>query len=93
MHLDAIYRYHPLFANEPHETWSDRLGGPAQLEGGDVLVVGNGCLLIGMGERTRPAGSSSWRRLFDAGAAASHRGLHAGAAVEHAWPVADSGRP
>ena len=57
----TIYRYHPLFANEPHETWSDRLGGPAQLEGGDVLVVGNGCLLIGMGERTRPAESSSRR--------------------------------
>ena len=70
VHLDAIYRYHPLFANEPHETWSDRLGGPAQLEGGDVLVIGNGCVLIGMGERTRPAGVELLaRRLFDAGAA------------------------
>jgi arginine deiminase len=70
VHLDAIYRYHPLFANEPHETWSDGLGGPAQLEGGDVLVIGNGCVLIGMGERTRPAGVELLaRRLFDAGAA------------------------
>ena len=36
--------------------WCDQLGGAAQLEGGDVLVIGNGCVLIGMGERTRPAG-------------------------------------
>ena len=70
VHLDAIYRHHPLFAGEEHETWSDRLGGPAQLEGGDVLVIGNGCVLIGMGERTRPAGVELLaRRLFDAGAA------------------------
>jgi arginine deiminase len=70
IHLDAIYRHHPLFAHEEHETWSDRLGGPAQLEGGDVLVIGNGCVLIGMGERTRPAGVELLaRRLFAAGAA------------------------
>jgi len=70
VHLDAIYRHHPLFATEPHETWSDRLGGPAQLEGGDVLVIGNGCVLIGMGERTRPAGVELLaQRLFNARAA------------------------
>ena len=70
VHLDAIYRHHPLFAGVEHETWSDRLGGPAQLEGGDVLVIGNGCVLIGMGERTRPAGVELLaRRLFAAGAA------------------------
>jgi arginine deiminase len=70
VHLDAIYRFHPLFAEQPHETWSDGLGGPAQLEGGDVLVIGNGCVLIGMGERTRPAGVELLaRRLFEAGAA------------------------
>ncbi|HEY7631671.1 MAG TPA: arginine deiminase [Thermoleophilaceae bacterium] len=70
VHLDAIYRHHPLFANTQHETWSEGLGGPAQLEGGDVLVIGNGCVLIGMGERTRPAGVELLaRRLFAAGAA------------------------
>lgn len=70
IHLDAIYRHHPLFANVEHEVWSDDLGGPAQLEGGDVLVIGNGCVLIGMGERTRPAGVELLaRRLFAAGAA------------------------
>jgi len=70
VHLEAIYRHHPLFAGTPHETWSDDLGGPPHLEGGDVLVIGNGCVLIGMGERTRPAGVELLaRRLFAAGAA------------------------
>jgi arginine deiminase len=72
IHYDAIYRHHPLFAAEDHAVWSDQLGGKAQLEGGDVLVIGNGCVLIGMGERTRPAGVERLaRRLFDAGSATS----------------------
>jgi arginine deiminase len=70
VHLEAIYRHHPLFAGVEHEVWSDGLGGPAQLEGGDVLVIGNGCVLIGMGERTRPASVELFaRRLFEADAA------------------------
>jgi arginine deiminase len=71
IHYDAIYRRHPLFTGAaPPAIWSDDLGGPAQLEGGDVLVIGNGCLLVGMGERTRPAGVERLaRRLFAAGSA------------------------
>jgi arginine deiminase len=70
VHLEAIYRHHPLFADVEHEVWSDELGGPAQLEGGDVLVIGNGCVLVGMGERTRPAGVELLaRRLFESGVA------------------------
>ncbi|HEU5062229.1 MAG TPA: arginine deiminase [Solirubrobacterales bacterium] len=70
IHLAAIYRHHPLFAAAEHQVWSDGLGGPARLEGGDVLVIGNGCVLIGMGERTTPAGVELLaQRLFDAGAA------------------------
>jgi arginine deiminase len=70
VHYEAIYRHHPLFADVPHAVWSDDLGGPAQLEGGDVLVVGGGCVLVGMGERTRPAGVERLaRRLFAAGSA------------------------
>jgi arginine deiminase len=70
VHMEAIYRHHPLFAGVPHEVWNDGLGGPAHLEGGDVLVIGNGCVLIGMGERTKPAGVELLaRRLFAAGAA------------------------
>jgi arginine deiminase len=70
IHLEAIYRHHPLFAGSSFELWSDHLGGPANLEGGDILVVGNGCVLVGMGERTRPA-AVEWyaRRLLEAGAA------------------------
>jgi arginine deiminase len=69
IHYDAIYRHHPLFAETAH-VWSDEFDGPAQLEGGDVLVIGNGCLLVGMGERTRPAGVERLaQRLFEAGSA------------------------
>jgi arginine deiminase len=72
IHYDAIYRHHPQFAGRSHAVWSDELGGPAQLEGGDVLVIGNGCVLVGMGERTRPAGVERLaRRLFAAGSATS----------------------
>jgi arginine deiminase len=67
IHLDAIYRHHPLFAAVEHEVWSDDLGGPASLEGGDILVIGNGCVLIGMGERTKPGGVELYaRRLLEA---------------------------
>jgi arginine deiminase len=70
IHLDAIYRHNPLFADVEHEVWSDGLGGQAYLEGGDILVIGNGCVMIGMGERTRPAAVELYaRRLFNAGAA------------------------
>jgi arginine deiminase len=70
IHYDAIYRHHPRFADSTF--WSDGLGGEPQLEGGDVLVIGNGCLLVGMGERTRPAGVERLaRRLFEAGSARS----------------------
>ncbi len=70
IHLDAIYRHHPLFAQVEHEVWSDGLMLPAKLEGGDILVIGNGAVLIGMGERTRPAAVEALaERLFAAHAA------------------------
>jgi arginine deiminase len=69
-HLDAIYRHHPLFAGAEHDVWSDGLALPAELEGGDILVIGNGAVMIGMGERTRPAAVEALaERLFAAGAA------------------------
>jgi len=69
LHLDAIYRNHPLFTG--HTTfWNDGQPGPAMLEGGDILVIGNGCVLVGMGERTRPAAVEGLaERLFASGAA------------------------
>jgi arginine deiminase len=68
--LDVIYRHHPLFAREKREIWSDGLEVPPRLEGGDALVLGNGCVLVGMGERTCPVAVEALaERLFDAGAA------------------------
>ena len=70
IHLDAIYTHHPLFAEARFENWSEGLGGAPSFEGGDILVVGNGCVLVGMGERTRPAAVERLaRRLFEDGAA------------------------
>ena len=70
VNVNLIYRHHPAFAAAQPTFWSDDLGEPATLEGGDVLVVGNGCVLIGMGERTRPAAVEAMaKRLFTAGAA------------------------
>ena len=70
INLDIVYRSHPLFAAQTFPIWSDWLGSAAMLEGGDVLVIGNGCVLIGMGERTRPAAVEELAQgLFTAGAA------------------------
>src|SRR3546814_14757558 len=57
VHYDAIYEHHPLFAGEGFEVWTPgTAGGPATVEGGDVLVIGRGAVLVGMSERTRPQG-------------------------------------
>ncbi len=70
LHYQAIYRHHPLFSGTDFQIWSDHIAGPMFLEGGDALVIGNGALLVGMGERTRPAAVEMLaQRLFDAGAA------------------------
>jgi len=68
----AIYRFHPAFAGKLREWWGDPDldHGLASLEGGDLMVLGNGIILIGMGERTSPlAVSQLARRLFAEGAA------------------------
>ena len=49
---------------------SNTNGRSPQLEGGDILVIGDRCVLTGMGERTRPAAVERLAaRLFGAGAA------------------------
>jgi arginine deiminase len=53
----AVYRYHPMFAAGGYATYyggDDASHMPASIEGGDVHVIGNGAVLIGMGERTTP---------------------------------------
>jgi arginine deiminase len=71
-HVEAVYRFHPLFADADFHTWlsGDDHALPATIEGGDVLVVGNGAVMVGMGERTAPQTVEILaRRLFAAGAA------------------------
>jgi arginine deiminase len=74
LHMRAIYRHHPLFADEDFETWlgaDDRDHLPASIEGGDVHVLGHDSVLVGMGERTTPmAVEMLARALFAAGQAA-----------------------
>ncbi|HLK72845.1 MAG TPA: arginine deiminase [Streptosporangiaceae bacterium] len=68
---EAIYRWHPMFAGTDFDVWyqgSD--AAPATIEGGDILVIGNGAVLVGMSERTTPqAVEVLAHRLFEAGAA------------------------
>jgi arginine deiminase len=67
VHSRAIWNFHPKFKDEglhfyygnddvPHE--------PATVEGGDILVVGNGAVMIGMGERTTPQGIGMLARAY-----------------------------
>ncbi|MGI9529435.1 MAG: arginine deiminase family protein, partial [Acidimicrobiia bacterium] len=74
LHLAAIYKHHPMFKDEEFTIWwgdppeLDR--GSATIEGGDVMPVGNGIVLVGMGERTTyQAVSQVAKALFDHGAA------------------------
>ena len=68
----AIYKFHPDFANKEFEVWygdPDRDHGMSTLEGGDVMPIGKGLLLIGMGERTsRQAIGELAQNLFAKGA-------------------------
>ncbi|MFJ6634792.1 arginine deiminase [Streptomyces sp. NPDC091376] len=74
VHFEAIYKHHPLFtgpeAGDFHH-WSEGQDDyPSTIEGGDVLVIGNGAVLIGMSERTTPQAVEMLARgLFAAGSA------------------------
>jgi arginine deiminase len=72
----AVYRFHPAFADEEYDVWLGDLDaeprdhGFATLEGGDVMPVGQGVVVIGMGERSsHQAITQVARNLFAAGAA------------------------
>ena len=71
VHFEAIYRHHPLFAGGGFHIWSEgQAAYPSTIEGGDVLVIGKGAVLIGMSERTTPQAVEMLARgLFDAGSA------------------------
>ena len=71
VNYEAIYRWHPLFAGAGFPLWSEGSSrGAATMEGGDVLVIGRGAVLVGMSERTTPQGVEHLARaLFAAGSA------------------------
>jgi len=59
----TIYKAHPMFRDADFEFWYPPMGddgrlstvdfGLASMEGGDVMPIGNGTVLIGMSERTQ----------------------------------------
>ncbi|WP_394128005.1 arginine deiminase [Vibrio hepatarius] len=58
-HLRAIYRWHPVFAGQDFIKYfgdEDLHYDNANIEGGDVLVIGKGAVLVGMSERTTAQG-------------------------------------
>jgi arginine deiminase len=73
LNLEAIYRFHPRFRDADFKIWfggADHDWGQARMEGGDMMPVGDGVVLIGMGERsTARAVSILARNMFEAGAA------------------------
>jgi arginine deiminase len=67
----TVYRHHPLFADADFATLygdDDLEHAPATLEGGDIHVIADGVVMIGMSERTTPMGMEMLaRRLFAGG--------------------------
>ncbi|MEU8540996.1 arginine deiminase [Streptomyces sp. NPDC048717] len=69
--MKAVYAFHPGYRDatvwwgDPEQDW-----GQATFEGGDIMPVGNGVVLMGMSERTsRQAVTQVARALFENGAA------------------------
>ncbi|MER8466060.1 arginine deiminase [Mesorhizobium sp. M1396] len=68
--VEAVYRFHPRFRDSGIPFVSPDLGTGTSLEGGDVMPIGGGTVLVGMGERTTPqAVGDLARSLFAAGEA------------------------
>jgi arginine deiminase len=69
----AVYKFHPIFKGGDFRIWfgdSDEDFANATVEGGDVMPIGKGVVLIGMGERTsRQAVTHIARELFAKGGA------------------------
>lgn len=81
VNVSTIYRYHPRFSSAGFEFWYppagdagrfavEDFGQGASLEGGDVMPIGNGTVLVGMGQRsTGRMVEHLARSLFASGAA------------------------
>jgi arginine deiminase len=73
LNVEAVYRFHPRFREADFKIWYggvDHHWGTASIEGGDIMPVGDGVLLVGQGERSNArAVSILAQNLFAAGAA------------------------
>jgi arginine deiminase len=76
--MAAVYRFHPAFEKADGSRPTVWMGDPdqdhglASLEGGDVMPLSPGVVLVGMGERTSPQGVSQLARSLFAAGAATH---------------------
>ena len=65
----VVYNFHPMFRDSEFTFLygnDDLSHEPATIEGGDITVIGNGAVMIGMGERTSPQGVEMLaQRLFE----------------------------
>lgn len=64
-----VYNFHPMFrdATPPLHYYygnDDESHEPATVEGGDILVIGDGAVMIGMGQRTTPQGAEFLARQY-----------------------------
>ncbi len=61
VHSRAIWNFHPELRIGPSQIWQgddDLPHEPATIEGGDILVIGNGAIMVGLSERTTAQGIS-----------------------------------
>jgi arginine deiminase len=69
LNLEAVYRFHPRFKDAGFPIWYggfDHDWGSASIEGGDIMPVGDGVVLVGQGERsTARAVSILAKNLFN----------------------------
>lgn len=64
-----LFNYHPMFRDaDPRLHFyygnDNEFHDPANCEGGDILVIGNGTVMVGMGERTTPQGVEFLARQY-----------------------------
>ena len=74
LNVAAVYKFHPMFKEAQFEFWwgddVENDHGNAFCEGGDIQPIGNGVVLVGMGERSSPqAVGQIARELFARGGA------------------------
>ncbi|TPL03001.1 MULTISPECIES: arginine deiminase [unclassified Mesorhizobium] len=70
--VEAVYRFHPHFHESGIPFVSPQAGTGISLEGGDVMPVGGGVVLVGMGERTTPQAVGDLARSLFAVGEATH---------------------